>query len=120
MLDHRQGCARVGKLLRELVVPAGNDSGRDGGDGMQGIGGVRTCLAIMQTSVGEELGEAFDQVIKSFTNQHLDAELFMMSGPGGLCALIINHDDAVLFVQVDVVVKESDKSYVLSQDGVRY
>jgi hypothetical protein len=117
MLDHRQGCARVGKLLRELVVPAGNDSGRDGGDGMQGIGGVRTCLAIMQTSVGEELGEAFDQVIiKSFANQHLDsdAELFMMLRPGGLCAY------AVLFVQVDVVVKESDKSYVLSQDGVRY
>ncbi len=101
-------------------MPAGNDSGRDGGDGMQGLGGVRTCLAIMQTSVGEELGEAFDQVIiKTFTNQHLDsdAELFMMSRPGGLCALIRN---AVLFVQVDVVVKESDKSYVLSQDGVRY
>ncbi len=43
-------------------MPADNDSGRDGGDVIRGIGGVRTCLAIMQTSVGEELGEAFDQV----------------------------------------------------------
>ena len=47
-----QGCARVGKLLRELVVPSG----------CAAFGGVRTCLAIMQTSVGEDLGEAFDQV----------------------------------------------------------
>jgi hypothetical protein len=75
MLLVRQGCARVGKLLRELVVPPGNDSGSDGGDVVQGIGGVRTCLAILQTSVGEELGEAFDQVIRiGFRNICLELE----------------------------------------------
>jgi hypothetical protein len=49
----------VGKLLRELVKPGGG-----GGDqgGAPSFSAVRTCLAIMQTSVGEELGEAFDQV----------------------------------------------------------
>ena len=49
----------MGRLLRELVVPGGGGAGHSGGPS---FGAVRTCLAIMQTSVGEELGEAFDQV----------------------------------------------------------
>ena len=64
----------MGKLLRELVVPPpGNDSGRDCRDDSRGIGGVRTCLAILQTSVGEELGEAFDQVFNFFPHWSLDS-----------------------------------------------
>ncbi len=52
-----QGCTRVAKLLRELVPEDAPES--------IGLNGVRTCIAILQTSVGEELGEAFDQVLDS-------------------------------------------------------
>ena len=49
-----QGCSRVAKLLRMLIT--------GGDDATIGMNGVKTCLAILQTSVGEELGESFDQV----------------------------------------------------------
>jgi hypothetical protein len=60
-------------------VPPGNDSGRDCGDDIRGIGGVRTCLAILQTSVGEELGEAFDQVFRFSPLWSLESNRLLVS-----------------------------------------
>lgn len=59
-----EGCARVGKLLEGIVR---------GGDAV-----FSTALIILQTSVGEELGDSFDQVDVVVKRQD--------------CSLVLDHD----------------------------
>jgi DNA repair exonuclease SbcCD ATPase subunit len=59
-----EGCARVGKLLEAIVR---------GGDAV-----FSTALIILQTSVGEELGDSFDQVDVVVKRQD--------------CSLVLDHD----------------------------